>query len=74
MPGYSAIIVDENGNKVPSGEEGRLLIRGDSTCRVYWNNPEKTAATIVDGWLNTGDTYRKDEDRSEEHTSELQSQ
>ena len=28
----------------------------------YWNNPEKTAATIVDGWLNTGDTYRKDKD------------
>ena len=62
VPGYSAKIVNEDGNKVPSGEEGRLLIRGDSTCRAYWNNPEKTAATIVDGWLNTGDTYRKDED------------
>jgi acyl-coenzyme A synthetase/AMP-(fatty) acid ligase len=26
----------------------------------YWNNPEKTATSIVDGWLDTGDTYRRD--------------
>ena len=62
VPGYVAKIVDENGKEVSQGEEGRLLIRGDSTCKFYWNNPEKTEATIVDGWLNTGDTYRQDED------------
>ena len=62
VPGYAAIIVDENGNEVPRGEEGRLLIQGDSICKYYWNNPEKTKTTIVDDWLNTGDTYHQDED------------
>ena len=62
VPGYAAKIVDETGNEVQKGDEGRLLIQGDSTCKYYWNNPEKTAATIVDGWLNTGDTYHQDDD------------
>jgi len=57
VPGYEARILDENGNPVPQGESGRLWIRGDSTARCYWNNPEKTAQTMVDGWLDTGDTY-----------------
>jgi acyl-coenzyme A synthetase/AMP-(fatty) acid ligase len=35
---------------------------GDSTARLYWNNPEKTAATMLGGWLDTGDTYIRDED------------
>jgi acyl-coenzyme A synthetase/AMP-(fatty) acid ligase len=35
---------------------------GDSTARLYWNKPEKTAATMVDGWIDTGDTYIRDED------------
>ncbi len=38
------------------------MIHGDSTCKYYWNNPGKTTATIVDGWLNTGDTYHQDDD------------
>ncbi len=62
VPGYQAKIIDENGNRVPTGEGGQLYIRGDSTAAYYWNNPEKTAATMVDGWLNTGDTYRSDDD------------
>jgi benzoate-CoA ligase family protein len=62
VPGYAAKIVDETGNEVQQGEEGRLLIQGDSTCKYYWNNSEKTTATIVDGWLNTGDTYHQDDD------------
>ena len=39
-----------------------MMIRGDSTSPFYWNNPERTAETMIDGWLNTGDTYRQDED------------
>jgi len=62
VPGFAAKIVDETGNEVQQGEEGRLLIQGDSTCKYYWNNPGKTAATIADGWLNTGDTYHQDDD------------
>jgi acyl-coenzyme A synthetase/AMP-(fatty) acid ligase len=37
-----------------------LFISGDSTARCYWNNVERTVSTMVDGWLNTGDTYRRD--------------
>jgi len=62
VPGYSARILDERGVEVPDGETGQLLISGESTARCYWNNAERTATTMVNGWLNTGDTYREDPD------------
>ena len=62
VPGYEVKIVDENGKPVPKGERGRLWIRSESAAKYYWNKPEKTAETMVDGWLNTGDTYRQDDD------------
>ncbi len=61
VPGYIAKIVDENGVEAPHGEQGTLMIKADSTARYYWNNPDKTAETMVDGWLNTGDTYYRDD-------------
>lgn len=42
--------------------DGNLWIRGDSAARGYWQNPEATAQTFVDGWVRTGDLYRCDED------------
>ena len=60
VSGYSARILDENGIEVADGESGQLFISGGSTARCYWNNSERTATTMVDGWLNTGDTYRRD--------------
>ena len=60
VPGYEASIADEEGEPVPAGETGRLFIRGDSTATRYWNNTERTAETMVEGWLNTGDTYYQD--------------
>ncbi|MCW8836622.1 MAG: benzoate-CoA ligase family protein, partial [Rhodospirillales bacterium] len=62
VPGYDAKIIDENDSPVPDGESGRLFIKGDSTARCYWNNPEKTASTMVGDWLSTGDTYIRDAD------------
>jgi benzoate-CoA ligase family protein len=62
VPGYEVRIVDENGKLVPKGESGRLWIRAESAAKSYWNKPEKTAETMVGGWLNTGDTYREDPD------------
>ena len=62
VSGYTAKIIDESGGQVSQGEEGRLLIQGDSSCKYYWNNTKKTAETISEGWLNTGDTYHQDED------------
>ena len=62
VPGYDAQIVGEEGEGVAAGETGRLFIRGDSTATHYWNNAERTAETMVDGRLNTGDTYYQDSD------------
>ena len=62
VPGYEAEIRTPEGNEVEPGETGRLWMKGDSAAAYYWNKPEKTAETMVDGWLNTGDTYREDED------------
>ena len=60
VPGYEAKIIAEDGSLCADGETGRLLIRGQSTARYYWNNPQKTAETMVDGWLDTGDSYFRD--------------
>ena len=62
VPGYELQIVDENDAPVAPGEVGRLLVKGDSAARCYWNNPEKTAATMRGEWVNTGDTYLQDDE------------
>lgn len=62
VAGYEALILDENDKELPVNESGRLIIKGDSTAKYYWRNPEKTASTMMGEWLNTGDTYYKDED------------
>jgi benzoate-CoA ligase family protein len=62
VAGYEVRILDENGKPVPKGERGRLWIRAESAAKYYWNKPEKTAETMVEGWLNTGDTYRQDDE------------
>ena len=61
VPSYEAKIVDEAGTPVTAGEIGRLMIKGGSMAKYYWNNPEKTAETMVGEWINTGDTYLQDE-------------
>ena len=60
-PGVSVTIRDEAGEPVPDGEVGELWLRSPTQMRGYWNDPEGTAATIVDGWLRTGDLARLDE-------------
>ena len=54
--------MDDEGAAVPDGEIGNLWIAGDSTCAAYWNQHEKTKATIVGDWLRTGDKYTRDAD------------
>jgi benzoate-CoA ligase family protein len=62
VPGYEVKILDDAGKPVAKGDSGRLWIRSESAAKYYWNKPEKTAETMVGGWLNTGDTYREDPD------------
>ena len=63
-PGYhwQARIVDEQGNDVPQGEVGELIVKGPSVMLCYYKNPEATAEVLKDGWLYTGDMARMDED------------
>ncbi|MFQ5401095.1 MAG: AMP-binding protein [Anaerolineae bacterium] len=55
-------VVDENGNDTAPGEVGEILISGPHVMREYWNNPAATAATVVDGWLHTGDAGKLDDE------------
>ncbi|HEX6480120.1 MAG TPA: benzoate-CoA ligase family protein [Ktedonobacteraceae bacterium] len=62
VPGYEAVVADENGQAVPQGEIGNLLIKGDSTAAYYWNKHEKTKDVINGHWIHTGDKYYQDAD------------
>ena len=60
LEGYQARLVDENGNATPDDVEGNLWIKGDSASLGYWEKPEVSENTFVDGWVRTGDLYRRD--------------
>ncbi len=55
-------IVRPDGSDCDPDEAGEVLVRGAHIMREYWNRPEATAETIVDGWLHTGDVARMDAD------------
>jgi benzoate-CoA ligase family protein len=62
VPGYEAILVDDEGRPVPQGEIGNLRVRGDSIMAYYWNQHEKTKDTLFGHWIQTGDKYYQDAD------------
>jgi acyl-[acyl-carrier-protein]-phospholipid O-acyltransferase/long-chain-fatty-acid--[acyl-carrier-protein] ligase len=63
LPGMTVKIVDpETLQPVAADEPGLLLVRGPNVMRGYLNKPEKTADVLRDGWYNTGDIARLDED------------
>jgi long-chain acyl-CoA synthetase len=53
---------DQDGRPLPLGEVGEIWFKGPHLIRGYWNRPDATAETIVDGWLRSGDLGRVDED------------
>lgn len=55
-------ITDEAGKTLPTGEVGEIWAKGPMIVVGYWNRPEATAETFVDGWVRTGDLGRLDED------------
>lgn len=61
--GFTAPVVEVDLDNVdPSSNVGELLIRGQNIVAGYWNKPEQTAETFVNGWLHTGDLARVDDD------------
>ncbi len=55
-------ICDNDGNELPQGEKGEIVIKGDNVMKGYWNNPKASAETVKDGWLYTGDMGYMDKD------------
>ena len=55
-------IVDDDGNEVPVGVSGEILIRGGNVLREYWNNEEETRRALKHGWFHTGDVAYRDEE------------
>ena len=62
LKGYEARLIDHEGNATVTGVEGNLWIRGESAASRYWQRPEISAETFVDGWVRTGDLYASDAD------------
>lgn len=61
ITGYEAKVVDENGNKVPTNEPGKLMVRGITGCK-YLNREDKQLEYVQNGWNFTGDIFRQDEE------------
>jgi len=59
VKGYEIRLVNESGE---DSDRGILHVKGGSAFHQYWNDPEKTAEALKDGWVRTGDVYRRDDD------------
>lgn len=62
IPCVDLRIVDRDMRPVPAGDVGEVVVRGPNVMLGYWQQPELTAQTIVDGWLRTGDAGYLDPD------------
>jgi acyl-CoA synthetase (AMP-forming)/AMP-acid ligase II len=62
LPTVVAKIVDDGGSELPTGVIGEILMGGAKVFKGYWKNPEATRATMVDGWVRTGDIGKIDEE------------
>ncbi|MDN3016186.1 long-chain fatty acid--CoA ligase [Paenibacillus sp. BSR1-1] len=62
IPHLEVAIVDDKNHFLPPHEPGEIIVRGHCVMKGYWNNPEQTDKTIINGWLHTGDIGKMDED------------
>lgn len=60
VPFREARVADADGNTVPDGEIGELLVRGPGIMKGYYNKPDATAASFHGDWFRTGDLFRRD--------------
>lgn len=61
-PNMKVRIADEDGNEVPTGKSGEILVKGNNVMKGYWKNDEASAETLKNGWLHTGDLGYFDKD------------
>ena len=66
-----ARVVDDQGRDVATGEVGELLLRNPAVTRGYWRMPEQTDATVIGGWLHTGDLVTADADGNYTYVSRM---
>jgi long-chain acyl-CoA synthetase len=62
IEGVQMRIVNEDGEEVPIGSRGEIVIRGPNVMKGYWGRPDATAEVIRDGWFHSGDIGVMDED------------
>jgi 4-hydroxybenzoate-CoA ligase len=62
VEGYNIKLIDEDGQEVPKGKIGTLLVSGHSAAQQYWRKREKSRSTMQGAWVNTGDKYYVDDD------------
>jgi long-chain acyl-CoA synthetase len=63
IEGVEMQVWDDDGEELPQGEVGEIVIRGHNVMKGYWQHPEATGEAITeDGWFHTGDMARVDED------------
>jgi long-chain acyl-CoA synthetase len=63
IEGVEMQVWDDDGNEVPQGEVGEIVIRGHNIMKGYWDRPDATEEAITeDGWFHTGDMAKMDED------------
>jgi long-chain acyl-CoA synthetase len=62
IPGTEAKIFDDNGNELPPGKEGELVVKGANVMKCYYKDEKATGEVINDGWLHTGDLATIDDD------------
>ncbi len=62
VPHGEVKLVDEEGQEVPPGEVGEVVVEGPILMSGYWRRPAETAEVMKDGWLHTGDLARRDEE------------
>ncbi len=62
IPGVELKLIDSEGNAISDGEVGEIAAKGDNIMKGYYNAPELTKETIVNGYLITGDLAKRDKD------------